>query len=175
MKRYLFIFLLLIIPACFCRKSESSIMITIGKRAPNFKLQDQDLNWRELSEFRGKRVVLYFYPKDNTPGCTAEACSFRDSSTIYKENNIVVLGVSYDSPASHKKFQEKYHLPFILLSDETKEVAKLYGAYTSMLNYLFPKRITFLINENGIIIDILENIDVSSHADDILKHFNLKS
>lgn len=146
----------------------------IGSKAPQFTLYDENKKQRSLSDFLGKKVVLYFYPKDDTPGCTKEACSFRDSAQEYIEHNIIVLGISYDSPESHKKFKEKYHLPFILLSDTDRNVAQAYGAYKHFWHYFAPKRITFLIDEKGVIINVLKDIDVSTHAQDILQHYQSK-
>ncbi len=148
--------------------------VAVGDTAPDFTLADQDGKPRSLSEFRGKKVVLYFYPKDDTPGCTKEACNFRDNIDLYEKHDIVVLGVSYDSPESHKKFAEKYHLPFILLADTTKAVAKQYGAYRGLTRFLFPKRMTFLIDETGTVIHIFEQVDVSNHAREVLQAFGIE-
>jgi thioredoxin-dependent peroxiredoxin len=145
--------------------------LKVENKAPEFKLLDEENQKRSLSEFKGKKIVLYFYPKDNTPGCTAQACGIRDKFKEFQENKIVVLGVSYDTPASHKLFKERQNLPFILLSDAKKEVAKKYGAYSSIINSLYPERKTFLINEEGKIIKILENVDIKTHVDDILTSF----
>jgi len=139
-----------------------------GIQAPDFALSDETGTIRKLSDFAGKKLVLYFYPKDATPGCTKEACSLRDSYALFREQEIEIVGISYDSPESHARFKEKYHLPFALLSDSTRETAKAYGAYKSIKNYLFPERITFIINEAGTITDILENIDVTNHGEEIL-------
>lgn len=139
-----------------------------GMQAPDFSLNDETGALRKLSDFAGKKFVLYFYPKDATPGCTKEACSLRDSYAIFKKEGIEIAGISYDSPESHAQFKEKYHLPFTLLSDSTREAAKAYGAYRSIKNYLFPERITFIINESGIIEHVLEDIDVTNHGEDIL-------
>lgn len=146
-----------------------------GNKAPNFTLQDESKKWRSLSEFKGKNVVLYFYPQDNTPGCTTQACSFRDREALYAKHDIVVLGINFNSPESHATFKEKYHLPFILLTDATGNVAKAYGARSRipLLNRFFPKRITFLIDKEGNILKVLENIDVSTYADQVLKEFNI--
>lgn len=146
----------------------------IGSKAPQFTLYDENKKQRSLSDFLGKKVVLYFYPKDDTPGCTKEACSFRDAAKEYAQHDIVVLGINYDSPETHKKFKEKYHLPFILLSDKDGAIARAYGAYKHFWHYFAPKRITFLIDENGIIIKVLKNIDVSTHAQDVFKKFSAK-
>ncbi|MFI5332812.1 MAG: peroxiredoxin [Candidatus Babeliales bacterium] len=148
--------------------------LAVGSQAPDFKLQDDHGNWRTLSEFNGKKVVVYFYPKDDTPGCTKEACSLRDSAQEYSKHGIVVIGISYDSVESHKEFKATYHLPFILLSDPTRKVTKKYHAASVLFGYFFPKRITYLI-ENGKICYVFKKIDVSTHGDDILKAFNIKT
>lgn len=148
--------------------------LAVGSIAPDFRLQDEQGNWRTLSEFKGKKVVLYFYPKDDTPGCTKEACSFRDAASEYAEHGIIVVGINYDDVASHKAFKEKYHLAFILLSDATRAVAKAYRASSVLFGYFVPKRITYLINEDGTILAVLKQVDVATHADDILKVFGIK-
>lgn len=145
-----------------------------NKQAPAFKLKDETDNWVSLKDFLGKKVVLYFYPKDDSPGCTKEACSFRDNTDIYKQNNVVVLGISYDSPESHAEFKEKYELPFILLSDTNHEVAKAYGADQGLMGKFVADRKTFLINEQGKIIHVFESIDVTNHAIEILKQLGLR-
>lgn len=147
----------------------------VGKKAPNFTLLDDQGKERTLQEFAGKKIVLYFYPKDDTPGCTKEACSFRDNISLYSNNDIIVLGISYDSPESHKKFKEKYNLPFILLSDSEKKVAELYHANHGISGKFVANRVTYLIDEEGIIVDYFENVDVSTHALDVLKKFGIKS
>lgn len=141
-----------------------------GDKAPHFSLSDETGTLRSLTEFLGKPIVLYFYPKDDTPGCTAQGCSLRDSYDEFKKNGIVVIGVSYDSPQSHAAFKKKYNLPFLLLSDSERKVAQNYGAYQSIKNYLFPERITILINKNGIITHILEKVDVTTHTEDVLRY-----
>lgn len=140
--------------------------LTIGSIAPDFSLPDQDKKVRTLKEFRGSYVVLYFYPKDETPGCTKEACGLRDDFSAFTTQGIVILGVSYDSPASHKAFKENHHLSFTLLSDSDKTVAKKYGAYRWFIP--FARRITYLINPQGIICAVIPRVDVSTHASQIL-------
>lgn len=149
----------------------SSKKVKVGDVAPAFILIDDAGNQRSLAEFSGKKVVLYFYPKDNTPGCTKEACSLRDSFDDFKKNDIIVLGVSYDSVRAHKRFKEKQRLPFILLSDRKREVAHKYGTDRHILGYFYPSRKTFLINEQGIIKAIIDDVTPATHADDILKLF----
>lgn len=130
-------------------------MLNIGTKAPSFSLPDQDGNMRSLEEFRGKKVILYFYPKDNTPGCTKQACAFEERYPQFLERGAVVVGVSKDSVASHKKFQEKYNLPFVLLSDTGLEVLQAYDVWKEKNNYgkisMGIVRTTYLINEEGII------------------------
>lgn len=151
------------------KKSNDSL---IGQKAPDFTLPDENGDMRSLSEFRGKKVVLYFYPKDDTPGCTKEACSFRDNYDLFAKNGIVVIGISYDSPESHKKFKEKYHLPFILLSDKNKKIAKLYNANKGFTGRMFANRKTYLIDENGVIIHEFKKVNVTQHAREVLDIFN---
>ncbi|MGB7067952.1 MAG: thioredoxin-dependent thiol peroxidase [Pyrinomonadaceae bacterium] len=135
-------------------------MLNEGDRAPDFRAKDQDGNEIALKDFAGKRVVLYFYPKDDTPGCTKEACSFRDSNDVYKENGITVLGVSTDSEQSHKKFISKFDLPFTLIADTDKSIVNAYGVWgeKSMYGkkYLGTLRKTFLIGGDGNIVKIFD-------------------
>ena len=141
--------------------------LKVGMTAPNFTLQDSDGNTYTLSEYKDKSpVVLYFYPKANTPGCTTEACGIRDNWDKFKENNITVLGISVDSKDAIKDFIKDHNLNFPLLSDNTKQVCKEYG----VLNNLgVASRITFIVDKEGKIADIIRNVDVSTHADDVLK------
>ena len=141
--------------------------IKIGDDAPNFTLIDQDNVEHTLSDYFGKKIVVYFYPKDDTPGCTKEACSIRDNYDLFEQNDITVFGISYDSPSSHKKFAEKYDLPFTLLSDKDKAVAKLYNS----AGLLMAKRNTFLIGADGKIFKIYKNVDVTKHTSNILNDF----
>jgi len=139
-----------------------------GDKAPDFTLQDQNKAEHTLSDYFGQKIVVYFYPKDDTPGCKKEACSIRDNYTLFEKNGIAVFGLSYDSPASHKKFAEKYNLPFTLLSDMDKSVAKLYNSY----GFLMAKRNSFLIDTEGKIYKIYKNVDVTSHTSNILDDFD---
>lgn len=145
--------------------------VKVGDVAPDFQVKDDSGKSRTLAEFRGKRVVLYFYPKDSTPGCTKEACSFRDGYHKLQVAGIVVLGVSFDSVESHRKFKEKQKLPFILLSDEKKDIADAYGASGGILGSLAAKRYTYLIDETGKIVHIFQKVDVQNHADEVLLAF----
>lgn len=148
--------------------------LKVGGAAPNFKLKDETGAMRELSEFKGKKVVITFYPKDSSPYCTKEACNLRDSKDLFSENNIVVLGISYDSPETHAAFKEKYKLNHILLSDSSKKVSKKYNAYTWFIHNLFPKRITYVIDENQVIKHIFHEVDVNNQAQEILEIFGIK-
>lgn len=157
----------LIFSGCRASKKAANNNLTIGTAAPDFSLVDEANRPHTLSNMRGSRVALYFYPKDQTPGCTAQACSIRDSLGELRNQNIHVWGISYDSPASHAAFKQKYHLTFPLLSDSSKEVAALYG----VKGFLMAKRVTFLIDEQGILVGIINNVDVKNHAQQILDTF----
>lgn len=150
-------------------------MIKEGSKAPDFTAKDQNGKKIKLSDFRGQKVVLYFYPKDDTPGCTKEACSFRDAYSVFEKKGIKVLGVSVDDEKSHQKFIEKYKLPFDLIADTDKKIVEKYGVWgeKSMYGkkYMGTLRKTFLIDENGKIIKIFDKVNVSEHADEVLKAF----
>lgn len=139
-----------------------------GSMAPDFTLPDQYGKQRQLSEWRGKWVVLYFYPKDDTPGCTEEACTFRDDLEQLSALEAQVVGISIDTSDSHKKFAEKYHLPFPLLADAKGEVAANYGALSNWLVIKLAKRYTFLINPQGKIARSYLSVDTSRHSAEIL-------
>ena len=146
--------------------------ISANVPAPEFNLPDETGAMHSLSEYRGRPVVLYFYPRDDTPGCTTEACNFRDDYKVYDESGVVVLGVSPDSVKSHAKFKEKYHLPFPLLADEGHKVCDLYGVWgekkfagkTSM----GVLRTTFLIGPEGVILKVFENVKPEGHSTEVL-------
>ena len=141
-------------------------------KAPDFTLPDKDGNLVSLSSFLGKRVVLYFYPRDNTPGCTRQACAFAGAYKGFKEKNIEVIGISKDSIASHQKFAEKYNLPFILLADTALEVIKAYGVWQEKKNYgkvsMGVVRTTFIIDENGNIEVVMPKVKPDTNAAEIL-------
>ena len=142
--------------------------LKIGDKAPDFSLLDEQGRPVSLKDYLGKNVVvLYFYPKDFTSGCTTEACSFRDSYKPYREKGAVVIGVSLDSVESHKKFSEKYALPFAILSDNRKEVAKAYGVLG--IGGLVAKRVTFIIDKDGTIARIFPKVDVKNHSEQVLQ------
>ena len=152
-------------------------MLKIGDEAPNFSLKDQNGKTHKLSDYKGQKLVLYFYPKDSTPGCTKEACAFRDIFEDYKKHNIAVLGVSKDAEKSHKNFIEKHKLPFDLLIDENRDVLEKYGAWTkkSLYGKIFMgiQRITYVIDERGKILKAYPKVKPDEHAKQILKDINL--
>ncbi len=151
-------------------------MLNEGDKAPDFTVKDQDGKSVKLSNYKGKKVVLYFYPRDMTPGCTKQACSLRDGFSDLKKKKIVVLGVSTDDEKSHQKFIEKYELPFTLLADTEQKVSEKYGVWVEKnmygKKYMGIKRTTYLIDENGKIVKILKKVNVSDHADEVLKAFD---
>lgn len=146
-------------------------MLKLHQKAPEFSLQDQHGVTHTLKQYAGKKVLLYFYPKDDTPGCTTEACNFRDGYEEFLKMGLVILGVSADSVKSHKKFAEKYELPFLLLSDETKEVCEAYGVWGMKKfmgrEYMGINRMSFLIDEKGNIAKIYEDVKVKVHAEEV--------
>ncbi len=148
-------------------------MLKEGSKAPAFTLLNQDGKKISLKDFLGKKVVLYFYPKDMTSGCTKEACDFRDHIQLFHNKDVVVLGISPDSVQSHKKFQEKYNLPFDLLSDESKKVLEKYGVWKekSMYGkkYFGVERTTFIIDEKGKIKKIFPKVKVDGHIKQVLE------
>ncbi len=146
--------------------------LKVGDIAPNFSLPSSTGKNISLNDLIGKKIVLYFYPKDDTPGCTKEACSFRDKISQFQKKNVIIYGVSADSIESHKKFIQKYSLPFPLLSDENKYMLKTYGVWKEKSfmgkKYLGIERTTVIIDENGIIKNIFDNVKVEKHIEEIL-------
>ena len=144
-----------------------------GMKAPSFEGKDQNGNIVRLSDFAGKKLVLYFYPKDDTPGCTAEACDLRDNYNTFLKKGFAVIGVSMDSETSHKKFAEKYSLPFPLIADTSKKILEDYGVWKKKSLYgktfLGTVRTTFIIDEKGIIEKIFSKVDTKAHSDQIFK------
>ena len=147
-------------------------MLNTGIKAPNFELPDQNGTIHTLEEYRGKKVILYFYPKDNTPGCTKQACGFSERYPQFMEKGTVVLGVSRDTVASHKKFEEKYGLVFTLLSDPARKVIEAYDVWKEKKNYgkvsMGVVRTTYLIDENGIIIRANDKVKAAEDAEKML-------
>ena len=149
-------------------------MLEAGVKAPAFTLPDQDGNPVSLSDFLGKKVILYFYPKDNTPGCTRQACAFAGSYAAFRDLDAVVIGVSKDSTASHRKFAEKYDLPFLLLSDPELRVLQTYGVWQEKKLYgkvsMGVVRTTFIIDETGVIEKVMPKVKPDTNAADILAY-----
>ena len=149
-------------------------MLEVGMKAPDFKLQDKDGREITLSGFRGKKVVLYFYPKDNTPGCTKQACAFASAYDGFKTKGVEVIGVSKDSVASHVKFAEKYNLPFILISDPELKAIKAYDVWQEKKMYgkvtFGVVRTTYVIDEEGIIEKVMHKVKPDTNAAEILEY-----
>jgi thioredoxin-dependent peroxiredoxin len=147
--------------------------LTIGKKTPAFTGVDQNGNSISLKDFKGQKVVLYFYPKDDTPGCTAQACNLRDNHSALQKKGFVVIGVSADSIKKHKKFEEKYELPFSLIADEDKKIVEAYGVWGEKKfmgkTYMGITRKTFLIDEDGKIKSIIEKPDTKNHTEEVLE------
>jgi peroxiredoxin Q/BCP len=142
--------------------------ISVGEPAPDFRLQDQNGDWHTLQKHRGHWVALYFYPKDDTPGCTKEACAFRDNIFAFEEIDAIVLGVSLDDTKSHEEFAEKYSLPFSLLADTEGETAKAYGVLTNIAGFRMAKRQSFLIDPEGRIARHYRKVDPQKHSEEVL-------
>ena len=151
-------------------------MLAQGTKAPAFTLNDKDENAVSLSDFLGKKVVLYFYPKDNTPGCTKQACAFAAAYEGFKAKDIVVIGISKDSTASHIKFAEKYNLPFILLSDKNLTAIQAYDVWQEKKMWgkvgMGVVRTTYIIDENGYIEKVMEKVKPDTNAAEILEYLN---
>lgn len=151
-------------------------MLNVNTKAPNFTLEDQNGKSHSLSDYLGKKVILYFYPKDNTPGCSQQACSYRDNLESFKNKNIEVIGISKDSISSHKKFEDKYALNFTLLSDPEKQVINLYDVWKEKKLYgkvsMGVVRTTYLIDEEGVIIYANDKVKASEDALNMLERLN---
>lgn len=149
-------------------------MLEAGVKAPDFTLTDKDGNLIKLTDFLGKKVVLYFYPKDNTPGCTRQACAFASSYDEFKKQNVAVVGVSKDSAASHQKFAEKHNLPFILLADPELQAISAYDVWKEKKLYgkvsMGVVRTTYIIDENGIIEKVMPKVKPDTNASEILAY-----
>ena len=151
-------------------------MLTAGMQAPDFALWDKDGKLVRLSDFLGRKVVLYFYPKDNTPGCTRQACAFAGAYDAFREKQVTVIGISRDSVASHVKFAEKYALPFLLLSDPERQAIEAYGVWQEKKNYgkvsMGVVRSTFIIDEKGVIEKIMPKVKPDTNAAEILAYLD---
>lgn len=151
-------------------------MLEVGMKAPDFTLLDKRGNSVSLSDFLGKKVVLYFYPKDSTPGCTRQACAFAQNHSNFEEKNVVVIGISKDSVASHLKFAEKYELPFVLLSDPELHAIQAYGVWQEKKLYgkvsMGVVRSTYLIDEQGVIEKVMPKVKPDTNAAEILAYLN---
>lgn len=145
----------------------------LGSKAPDFTLKDQDEKEYRISSYHGQWIILYFYPKDDTPGCTKEACSMQDNLAVFKKKNVAVLGVSCDNTASHQKFAAKYQLQFPLLADVKKEVVNAYGVYGKKMfmgrEVVGIRRTTFLISPEGKIAKVYENVKPEGHGKEVLR------
>lgn len=148
-------------------------MVKVGEKAPSFEGETTEGKKIKLSDFSGKTVVLYFYPKDNTPGCTLQACNLRDNFSTLKEKGIVVVGISPDSVKSHQGFTKRFNLPFLLIADEDHTISTAYGVWGEKsklgIKYMGMTRTTFLIDKKGIIQHILTDVEVSDHAKQIME------
>lgn len=163
---------LLTVSITHARRKKSSSTLHIGDEAPKFTLPNENGEDSSLVDYSGHKIAIYFYPKAGSPHCTKEACSIRDSYDAIKKKNIVVLGISHDKPQKLKQFKEKHNLPFILLSDRNKDVAKMYNASGGIFGF---KRITYLIDENCKIVKIIKKVDVKNHWRQIIDGFNQTS
>jgi thioredoxin-dependent peroxiredoxin len=147
-------------------------LLAVGTKAPEFTTTDQDGKRRSLSDFQGKKVILYFYPKDNTSGCTKEACAFRDHFDRFRQLNVEIVGVSIDSEKSHKSFVQKYDLPFTLLADADKSLVQAYGVWDEKSlygkKYMGTNRVTYLIDESGQVAAVFPKVKPDRHAEELL-------
>jgi len=140
----------------------------VGSAAPDFRLQDQNGEWHELGDYRGTWLAVYFYPKDDTPGCTTEACNFRDNIYAFKAIGAAVVGVSVDDVDSHKEFSEKYKLPFVILADHTGATTEAYGVLRDWKLTKIAARQSFLVNPEGIVVKHYEDVDPENHTQEVL-------
>jgi len=156
----------------FASKGFAQLTLKAGDKAPDFTAKDQDGKSVSLSQYKGKKVVLYFYPKDFTGGCTAEACNLRDNYDSLTKAGYVILGVSADDEASHKSFKEKYNLPFTLIADTSKAINKQYGVWVERerdgQKFMGTARTTFVINEKGVITNVIDKVDTQQHSRQLL-------
>ena len=159
---------LIVLTGLFTSPTAHADSVATGQTAPGFRLQDQNGNWHNLESYCGQWVVLYFYPKDDTPGCTTQACEFRDEIYAFRKNNINILGVSLDDVETHDEFAEKYSLPFSLLSDANKEIATTYGVLKNYGVVKYSARETFLIDPEGNIAKHYRKVEPKGHATDVI-------
>ena len=152
----------------FLITGKSIAEVSTGQTAPNFNLQDQNGEWHTLDNYKGKWVVLFFYPKDQTPGCTTEACNFRDNIFEFEKLNAQILGVSLDDVESHQAFSEKYSLPYPILADVNKECATEYGVLGKFMMMTIAKRQSFLINPEGSIVKHYKKVDPNTHTNEVI-------
>lgn len=154
-------------------------MLDAGLKAPNFTLQDKDGNQVSLTDFAGQKVVVYFYPRDNTPGCTRQACAFASAYNVFKQHNIAVIGISKDSITSHQKFAAKHNLPFILLSDPELTAIQAYDVWKEKKMYgkvsMGVVRSTYIIDENGIIEKVMPKVKPDTNAEEVLKYLGINA
>ncbi len=169
MKMYIIFFVTIIISAILflAFSSSSNSTINIGSKAPNFKLYNQKNELVSLNDYKGKNLVIYFFPKAFTPGWVKQACGFRDEYEDFSKYNINIIGISYDTQEKQKEFSKRYNLTFPLLADIDAKVSKTYGVDT----YFFPKRVTFLINKDGVVFDIIKNVSLEDYGKKIIKVF----
>lgn len=157
----------------FSHYASAQTALKAGDKAPGFSGKDQDGKTVSLSDYEGKKVILYFYPKDNTPGCTAEACNLRDNKDLLAKEGYEVLGVSTDDESSHKDFRAKYSLPFPLIADTDKSINQKYGVWVEKerdgKKFMGTARTTFIIDEKGVIIQVIDKVETKDHANQILK------
>jgi peroxiredoxin Q/BCP len=147
--------------------------VLLGEQAPDFRLQDQNGEWHSLTDYTGTWVAVYFYPKDDTPGCTKEACAFRDNIFAFEDIGAVILGISLDDVESHAAFAEKYSLPFPILSDADAAIAKEYGVYKEMGTFKFAERQSFLINPDGQVAKHYAKVNAEKHSEEVLADLKL--
>ncbi len=151
-----------------CSVTPAADTPAVGTAAPGFRLQDQNGDWHDLADYRGQWLAVYFYPKDDTPGCTTEACNFRDNIYAFKAIGATVVGISVDDVDSHREFSEKYKLPFIILADESGATADAYGVLRDWKLTKIASRQSFLVNPDGVIAKHYEDVDPDTHTQDVL-------
>jgi peroxiredoxin Q/BCP len=164
MKKLLFTFLFI----CLCSAAQAGEQPMPGSQAPSFNLQDQNGDWHKLDDYKGQWLAIYFYPKDDTPGCTTEACNFRDNIYAFKAIGAAVVGISVDDVESHKEFSDKYKLPFTLLADEDHEAAAAYGVLKDYKLIKLASRQSFLVDPEGNIAKHYDDVDPDTHTDEVL-------